>query len=95
MFIPRYTHPAKGLTDERPLLRQAGPDPHPSCSRFVHSRYRDVNQDASRLRDACLSTIGGACAALHGNLIQNLEASIGEVDELWSFIRKKQKQLQA
>lgn len=40
-----------------------------------------------------LRTIGDSCAQLHDHLVRNLESPIIEVDELWSFIRKKKGRL--
>lgn len=40
-----------------------------------------------------LRTIGDGCAQLHNQIVKNLESSIIEVDELWSYIRKKQARL--
>ena len=42
----------------------------------------------------CLGArIGRGCAALHDALMRDLNAPIVEIDELWSFVGKKQKRL--
>lgn len=38
-------------------------------------------------------TIGGACLNLHDNLMTDLQVNVLEVDEIWSFIGKKQKRV--
>jgi IS1 family transposase len=40
-----------------------------------------------------LCEIGTGCTHLHNQRVRNLESSIIEVDEIWSFIRKKQSRL--
>lgn len=43
-----------------------------------------------------LSTrIGEACANLHDSMMRNLQVDVIEVDEQWSFIKKKQKRVEA
>src|ERR1700741_124424 len=37
--------------------------------------------------------VGRGCAALHGKLMRNLQVNRIELDEIWSFVGKKQKQV--
>jgi len=39
--------------------------------------------------------VGRGCAALHGKLMRNLQVNRVELDEIWSFVGKKQKQVKA
>lgn len=56
------------------------------------SRLHDVHRDtAMRLSVA----VGQGCTAIHGKLMVNLQVSRMELDEVWSFVKKKRKLVEA
>ena len=62
------------------------------------SSIRETAEHVSVHRDTVmrlLHEVGNACTNLHNHRVRNLESSIIEVDEIWSFIKKKQGRLSA
>ena len=55
------------------------------------SRLHDVHKDTIMRLGL---EVGQGCAAVHGKLMRNLNVSRVEVDEIWSFVGKKRKNVQ-
>lgn len=85
-FASVVGNPASRLTN--PSMHALAPALTEGCSIRATERMTGTHRDTIM----CLGVrVGGGCAALHDTLFRNLNTRILELDEIWSYVGKKQK----